>query len=55
MTIYPTSIKSGIIILKGSRYILLLKDWEDLFIGDNIHHFKPGGMILLGANLPNLW
>ena len=25
------------------------------FIGDNIHHFKPGDMILLGANLPHLW
>lgn len=25
------------------------------FIGDNIHHFKTGDMILLGANLPHLW
>src|SRR4051812_21235865 len=25
------------------------------FIGDNIHHFKPGDMILLGQNLPHLW
>ena len=25
------------------------------FIGDNIHHFKPGDMILLGADLPHLW
>ena len=25
------------------------------FIGDNIHHFKPDDMILLGSNLPHLW
>ncbi len=25
------------------------------FIGDNVHHFKAGDMILLGANLPHLW
>jgi len=25
------------------------------FIGDSIHHFKAGDMILLGANLPHLW
>ena len=25
------------------------------FIGDNVHHFKTGDMILLGSNLPHLW
>jgi AraC-like DNA-binding protein len=25
------------------------------FIGNNIHHFKSGDMILLGANLPHYW
>lgn len=25
------------------------------FIGDNIHIFKPGDMLLLGPNLPHLW
>ena len=25
------------------------------FIGDNVHHFKIGDMILLGSNLPHLW
>ena len=25
------------------------------FIGDNIHHFKPGDMILLGTDLPHFF
>jgi YesN/AraC family two-component response regulator len=35
--------------------VYIIKGSGRQFIGDNIHHFKPGDMILLGANLPHLW
>lgn len=35
--------------------VYIIKGYGRQFIGDNIHHFKPGDMILLGANLPHLW
>ncbi len=34
-------------------YIIKGSGWQ--FIGDTMHHFKPGDLILLGANLPHLW
>jgi AraC-like DNA-binding protein len=33
----------------------IIKGSGQQFIGDDIHHFKPDDMILLGANLPHLW
>ncbi len=33
----------------------IIKGSGKQFIGDDIHHFKPDDMILLGANLPHLW
>ena len=33
----------------------ILKGSGKQFIGDDIHHFKPDDLILLGANLPHLW
>lgn len=35
--------------------VYIIKGTGRQFIGDNIHHFKPGDMILLGSNLPHLW
>ena len=35
--------------------VYIIKGSGRQFIGDNIHHFKPGDMILLGTNLPHLW
>ncbi len=35
--------------------VYIVKGSGRQFIGDNIHHFKSGDMILLGANLPHLW
>lgn len=35
--------------------VYIIKGSGRQFIGDNVHHFKPGDMILLGANLPHLW
>ncbi len=33
----------------------IIKGSGKQFIGDDIHHFKPDDLILLGANLPHLW
>jgi AraC-like DNA-binding protein len=33
----------------------ILKGSGQQFIGDNVHIFKTGDMILLGSNLPHLW
>ncbi|MEO6730324.1 MAG: AraC family transcriptional regulator [Ferruginibacter sp.] len=33
----------------------IIKGTGKQFIGDDIHHFKPDDLILLGANLPHLW
>ena len=35
--------------------VYIIKGSGRQFIGDNIHHFKSGDMILLGSNLPHLW
>lgn len=35
--------------------IYIIKGTGRQFIGDNIHHFKPGDMILMGSNLPHFF
>lgn len=35
--------------------VYIIKGSGRQFIGNDIHHFKPGDMILLGSNLPHLW
>lgn len=35
--------------------LYVLKGTGRQFIGNHIHHFKPGDMVLMGANLPHLW
>ena len=35
--------------------VYIIKGSGRQFIGDNVHHFKTGDMILLGSNLPHLW
>jgi AraC-like DNA-binding protein len=35
--------------------VYIIKGSGRQFIGDDIHHFKPGDMILLGSNLSHLW
>lgn len=35
--------------------VYIIKGSGRQFIGDNVHHFKAGDMILLGSNLPHLW
>ncbi len=35
--------------------VYIIKGSGRQFIGDNVHHFKPGDLMLLGANLPHLW
>ncbi|MBL7734193.1 MAG: AraC family transcriptional regulator [Chitinophagaceae bacterium] len=35
--------------------VYIIKGSGQQFIGDNIHVFKPGDMLLIGANLPHLW
>lgn len=35
--------------------VLIIKGSGLQFIGDNIHHFKPGDLIMFGSYLPHLW
>lgn len=35
--------------------VYLIKGTGLQFIGDNIHHFKPGDLIMFGSYLPHLW
>ncbi|MFD1631338.1 AraC family transcriptional regulator [Pseudopedobacter beijingensis] len=35
--------------------VYIIKGTGLQFIGDNIHHFKPGDLIMFGSYLPHLW
>lgn len=34
---------------------IILEGSGSLFVGDSIHHFKPGTIVLIGKNLPHVW